>query len=120
MTDTAKAYPLPRQMTVLDSMRLDGGGAESGAAIGFVVGVIPFKPDDAAVAFEGQYVCGDAIQKPAVMADDNRASGEILQRFFKCAQGVDVEIVRGLVEKQDVRALLQHLRQMNAIAFASR
>ena len=53
------------------------------------------------------------------MADDDGAAGEILQRLFQRAQGIDVEIVCRLVEQQQVGAGAQHLGQMHAVALAA-
>ena len=76
---------------------------------------IAFEPFDMAVVFEGQDVGRDAVEKPAVMADDDGAAGEILQRLFQRAQGIDVEIVGGLVKQQHVGAGFQHFGQMDSV-----
>jgi hypothetical protein len=47
-------------------------------------------------------VGGDAVEEPAVVADDHGAAGEVLQRLFQGAHGVDVQVVGRLVEQQDV------------------
>ena len=94
--------------------------AEPAHLVLFVILEIAFEPFDMAVAFEGQDVRGDAVEEPAVMADDDGAAGEILQRLFQRAQRIDVEIVGRLVEQQHVGAGLQHLGQMHAVALAAR
>ena len=48
-------------------MRGFRGGAESGFAIRFVIGVIAFEPDDFAVAFKRENVRCDAIEEPAIV-----------------------------------------------------
>ena len=65
---------------------------------------VAFEKRHLAVAFEGQDVGGDAVEEPAVVADDDGAAGEVFQRFFERAQGVDVQVVGGLVQQQDVGA----------------
>src|ERR1700726_2098964 len=110
----------PRQLFVLHAMRDDGILAQPAHLVFFIILEIAFEPFDMAVAFEGQNMRGDAVEEPAVMADDHGAAGEILQRLFERAQGVDVEIVGGLVEQQHVGAGLEHLGQMNAVALAAR
>ena len=45
---------------------------------------------------------GDAIEEPAIVADDHRAAGVILQRILKGAQGIHVEIVGRFVEQQHI------------------
>src|SRR3712207_5743115 len=73
-----------------------------------------------AVAFEGEDVGGEAVEEEAVVADDDGAAGEILERLLERAEGLDVEVVGRLVEEEDVAALLKHLRQVDAVALATR
>ena len=54
------------------------------------------------------------------MRDDHRAAREGQQAFFQRAQRFHVEVVGGFVEQQHVAARLQHLRQVNAVAFTAR
>ncbi len=62
---------------------------------------------------------GDAVEEPAVVADHDHAAREVEKRFLQRAQRVDVEIVRRLVEQQDVRPGLQHLRKMDPVTLAA-
>ncbi len=62
----------------------------------------------------------DAIEEPAIVRDHHRAAREVEQRFFERAQRFDVEVVGGLVEQQHVAAALQHLREVHAVALATR
>src|SRR5207237_6254671 len=100
-------------------MRRVGFSAKTALPIRFVVLIVPLEPDDAAVALEGQDVRGDAIEEPAIVADDDGAAGVVEQRLLERAQRVDVEVVGRLVEQQQVRAFLQELGEMHAIAFAA-
>src|SRR5205085_9140529 len=75
---------------------------------------------DMAVALEGEDVGGEAVEEEAVVADDHRAAGKILDRFFQRAQGLDVEVVGRLVEQQHVAAAFQHLGDVDAVALAAR
>ena len=79
---------------------------------------MPSNQTTAAVALEGQDVGRDAIEEPAVVTDDDRATGKIEQSVLEGPQGVDVEVVGGLVQQQDVAATLQELGEMDAIALA--
>src|SRR5262249_25511248 len=88
----------PRQLLVLHAMRDDAVLAEPAHFVLFIILEVAFKPFDMAVAFEGQDVRRDAVEEPAIMADDDRAAGEILQRLFERTQRVDVEIVGRFVE----------------------
>ena len=83
-------------------MRLVRLGAEPALAVGFVVLVVALEPHHLAVALERQHVRGDAVEEPAVVADDDGAAGERQQRLFERAQRVDVEVVGRLVEQQQV------------------
>src|SRR5438445_5493015 len=78
--------------------------------------VVPLEPAHAAVALEDEEMCRDAVEEPAVVTDHHDAAGEVEERLLQRAQRVDVEIVRRLVEQQHVRAGLQHLREMDAVA----
>src|SRR5262249_54973619 len=90
------------QLPVLDAVRLVGAGAEALAALGFVGLVVALAPDRLAVALEGQDVGGDAVQKPPVVADHHGAAAEGEQRLLQRAQRVHVEVVRRLVEQEQV------------------
>src|SRR5215469_5174488 len=72
-----------------------------------------------AFAFEGENMSGDAIEKPAIVADDHGAAGKVLQRLLERAQRVDVEIVGRLVEQEDIGAGFEHFGEMHAVALAA-
>ena len=54
------------------------------------------------------------------MGDDEDAARECQDRLLERPQGVDVEVVRGLVEEQYVGSLLEHSRLVDPVAFAAR
>ena len=58
------------------------------------------------IALPRQDVRGDAVEEPTIVGDDHGAAGEAEQRVFKGFQRLDVQIVGGLVEQQQVAALL--------------
>src|SRR6185436_17545106 len=101
-------------------MRRLGSRSESRFSINLVIGIIPLKPNHFAITLEREYVRRDAIEKPPIVRNHHRTTREILERLFQRAQRVDVEIVCRLIEQQHVRAFLQHLREMNAIALTAR
>ena len=84
-----------------------------------VLAEVALEPAHLAVALEGEDVGGDAVEEPAVVADHHRAAGERLEGVLEGAQGVDVEVVGGLVEQQHVPALLEHLGELHAVALAA-
>src|SRR5438445_1185981 len=94
-------------------------GADRLAHVLLIRLVVALEPADAAVAFEHEQVGGDAIKEPAVVADDGHASGEIQNRLLERTQRVDVEIVRGLVEQEDVPAGTEELSEMHPVALAT-
>ena len=74
----------PGERLVADAVRRVGGGAEGLLHVG-----------------------GDAVQKPAVVADDHRPAGEGQQRVLEGAQRIHVEVIGGLVEEQEVAPALE-------------
>ena len=66
--------------------------------IGLIVLEVSFEPLDMAVAFERQDVGRHAVEEHAVVADDHRTAGKILQRVFQGTKRLGVEIVGRLIE----------------------
>ena len=60
-----------------------GVGAELFLAEGLVLTEVAFEPAHLTVAFERQDMGANAVEEPTVVADDHRASGEVLQRRFE-------------------------------------
>ena len=87
--------------------------------VDLVVLIVPLEPHYLAVAFERQHVGRDAIEEPSVVADHDGTTGEVEERFLQRTERIDVEIIRRLVEQQQVRPLLQQLGEMDAIALAA-
>src|SRR3954453_1754402 len=112
--------PLARELLVFDAMGNGRVGPQPAHLVLLVILEIALEPLDVAVALEREDVGGDTVQEPAIVADDDGAAGKILERLFQRPQRVDVEIVGGLVEQQQVGARLEHLRQMHAVALAAR
>src|SRR5580765_2627142 len=73
----------PGQFPVLDTVGLIGGRAKASLPIGLVILVVPLEPHDLAVAFEGEHVRGDAVEEPAIVADDHGTAGEIEERLLE-------------------------------------
>lgn len=84
-----------------------------------VFAVTAFEEDHLRIAFKREDVGGDAVEEPAVVRDDHRTAGEILQTFFQRTQRIHVDVVRGLVEQQYVAALLEGHGQVEPVAFAA-
>jgi hypothetical protein len=85
--------------------RLVGVGADAALQVDrLVVLVVALEPHDLAVALEGEDVRRDAVEEPAIVADDDGAAREVEQGLLERAQRVDVEVVGRLVEQQHVAA----------------
>src|SRR6188472_3814759 len=105
---------------VADAVRLVGGRSELLVAPRLVLCEVALEPPNLAVALERQHVGGDAVEEPAVVADDDGAAGEALEPGLERPQRVDVEVVRRLVEQQHVAAALEKLGQVHPVALAAR
>jgi hypothetical protein len=109
-------YRLACQLAILDACGNSGLAAQAFFAIGLVFGPVAGKKNHLAVAFKCQDVGGDAIQKPAVMADDDGAASEVFKGLFQGAQGIYVQIVGGLIQQDKIGILPEGLCQMHPIA----
>src|SRR5215471_7021423 len=89
-------------------------------AVRFIVRIITLEPIDATIAFEREDVRCNAVEKPAIVSDHDRAPGKVLERFLQSTQRVDVQVICRLVQQDYVCALLEHFREMYAISFATR
>jgi len=67
-----------------------------------VIPVRALEPYRLGIPLERENVRCDSIQKPAIVRNHHRASGEPDQSLLERAQRVDVKIVRGLVEEQQI------------------
>ena len=85
-----------------------------------VVADVALEPADLAVALEGEDVGRDPVEEPAIVADDDGAARERLEAGLERPERVDVEVVRRLVEEQDVAARLEQLGQVDPVPLAAR
>src|SRR5229473_2812744 len=113
-------YRLVLELSIAYPVRLVGVGAKALAALSFVHLIIAFAPDRLAVALESEDVRGDAVEKPAVVADDHGATAEVQQGIFQSSQRLHVEVIGRLVEQKQIAAATEQLGQVNAIALAAR
>src|SRR5690606_29231386 len=94
--------------------------AQTALLVGLVFLIVAFKEYYLRIAFERQYVRGDAIEEPAVVADDHDRTRKFQQGVFEGAQRFDVEVVGRFVEQQDVAAREQRFGQMQPAALTAR
>src|SRR5690242_4301384 len=100
----ARTWLDPTELAVGNTVWAVCCGAETAAAIGFVLTVVAGKPADRAVPLEGQHVRCHPVEKPAVVRDNQRRSGEPFEGVLQGAQGVHVQIIAGLVQQQHIGA----------------
>src|SRR5690606_33060588 len=91
-----------RKLLELHAVGLDGFGPKPPLLV-FLVFLEPaFHEHHATLVLEGHDVRADAVQEPAIVADDHGAAGVAEERLLERAQRVDVQVVGRLVEQEDV------------------
>ena len=53
------------------------------------------------------------------MADHQCTSGEVLDRFLQGSHDVDVQVIGGFIEQEDVGLRTQHAREMHPVALSA-
>ncbi len=71
-------------------------------------------------AIELQRPCRDRVEEVAVVGDEDHAAGVVFEVVLQPIRRLGVEMVRRLVEQQDVGLREQELRQRHATLFAAR
>src|SRR5690606_31748440 len=105
---------------VAQAARLGGLFTQAQLLVGLVFLIVAFEEYYLRIALERQYVGGDTIEEPAVVADDHDRAGEFEQCVFERAQRFDVEVVGRLVEQQHVTAGEQGLGQVQTATLTAR
>ena len=80
-------------------MWLIGVHAQALFALRFVRLVVAFAPYRLTVALERQDVRGNAIEEPAIVADDDCAAAESQEGVLQSAKRFHIEIVGRLIEQ---------------------
>ena len=70
-------------------------------------------------ALPSQDVGCHAVQEPTIVRDDHCTAGEFQQRIFQGCEGLNVQVVGGLVEQQQVTALLEGQRQVQTVTLTT-
>src|SRR5690606_3256844 len=79
--------------------------AEAFLFVLFVLAIGTFEPIHLGIAFEGEDVGTNAVEEPPVVRDDYGAAGKVFERFFQGSKRINVEVVRWLIEEQEISAL---------------
>ncbi len=90
--------------------------AEARTTVFFIRTPVSVEPDDVRITFEREDVSGYAVEEPSVMTDHDRTSGEILNRLLKRTHDVDIEVVGGFIEEQDIGLGTKHAGKVHAIS----
>src|SRR6478609_6364824 len=113
----------PGQAAVGDAVRTSGLDAEPLDLVGLVGVVVALEPEPLGgvlvVALPGEDVGRDAVEEPPVVGGDHGAAREVEERVLQGLQGLDVEVVGGLVEQQQVAAHLQREREVETVALTT-
>src|SRR5699024_5186030 len=70
--------------------------------------------------FPGENVSRDAVEEPAIVRDDHGATRELFECVLQRPQGFHVQVVGRLVQQQQITALFESQRQVQAVAFTAR
>src|SRR4051812_4669024 len=86
------------QLAVRGAVRAGGLDTEPLDLVLLVVLEVALEPEPLRVALVRQDVRRHAVEEPPVVADHHGAAGELQQCALQAGQGLDVQVVRGLVE----------------------
>src|SRR6185295_14677460 len=97
-----RLWPLVRQWPLPARRRGDRGGAGNAGRLAQVILITADVLDDATAAVEGERAGDDPVQEDAIVADQQDRSRKVGNQLLEQLEGLDVEIVGGLVEHEDV------------------
>ena len=111
--------PLRLLLQKLAALALAGGGHLQPLGLQLqVAGVLGVVQDQLSVVQFGDPV-GHPVQEIAVVGDHHQRAGEPLQPLLQPGHHVAVQVVRGLVQHQDVRGVHEHAGQGHPLALAA-
>src|SRR5690606_20643232 len=115
---------VPRELPVRRLGRVRGVGTEALDLVLLVrleVALEPIPVGRVLVgALVGEDVRRDPVEEPPVVRDDHGAARELEERVLERLERLDIEVVRRLVEEQQVAALLEREREVEAVALTTR
>ena len=80
---------------------------------------VALEPAGSSRTFEDQKMRADPVEEEPVVADNHGAAGKLQQRLFEHTHGVDVQVVGGLVEQNQVSASPEKLGEMYSVSLAT-
>lgn len=83
-----------------------------------VIVVVSGIEDDLAVAFEGEDMGADAVQEVAIVTDDDQGALKGDEGFLKHAEGRQIEVVCGFIQKEDVSAAFEDFGEEHPAPFS--
>src|SRR3954469_8670568 len=107
------------ELAVRRPVRAGGLDAEPLDLVLLVVLEVALEPEPLRVALVGEDVRRHPVEEPAVVADDHGAARELQQRALQTGQRLDVQVVRRLVEEQQVAALLEGQGKVETVPLAT-
>src|SRR3954469_22988827 len=115
----AAAGSVARELAVRGAVRPRRLGTEPLDLVLLVVGEVALEPEPLVLTLVGEDVGCDAVEEPPVVTHDDGATRELQQRTLEAGQGLDVEVVGGLVEQQQVAALLEGQGEVEPVALTA-
>ena len=80
----------------------------------------PPSNERSAIVLDRERAMGDGVEQRAVVRDEQHGAGEGLERGLERLAALEVEVVRRLVEHEEVRARRDHEREREPAALAAR
>src|SRR5690606_31018618 len=115
---------VPGELAVRDPVRARRVGAQALDLVRLVSLEVALEPVPLRGVLLGalprEDVGRDAVEEPPVVRDDDGAARELEQRVLERAESLDIEVVRGLVEQEQVAALLEREREVEPVALTAR
>src|SRR5690625_436632 len=110
----------PYQWLVLDPLWLVGSRAEPTPPVGLILLIVALEPDHLTIPLEGEDMRCDPVEEPAVVRDDDGTTRKVQEGLLECAKGVDIEVVRWLIEEYQISARLEEFRQVHPVPLPTR
>src|SRR5215207_1272608 len=107
------------ELAVRGAVRAGGLDAEPLDLVLLVVLEVALEPEPLRLALVGEDVRRHPVEEPAVVADHDGAARELQQRAIQAGERLDVEVVGGLVEQQQVAALLERQGEVEPVPLAT-